>query len=483
MGSIFARGTRLYIRFKGFDGSWAQAATENVVGEEAAALAVLDRTEAKIAAGAEHSDPLTGRVTVERFYERWVKSREEMGVASWRDDRGRMRKHVLPVLGRLDIEKVRPRHIVDLVKRLRKSGALALKTVHNVYGCLAAFFRDAQLEDLISQTPCILTEHQLGVLADRDVMEGAATLYSRGDIRTLISDPRIARDRQQLYALEFFGRLRLGECLALRWRHLKNAEPLDSLEVIRSHGADTTKSRRRRYVPVHPTLAAMLAEWRLQWASLYDHQPGPEDLVVPVLATQGKGKRLPTGARRTKGSERQDFADDLARVGIAHRRRHDLGATFITLAENDGADPDRLAAVTHTAKRKNRGAFDSYLRPDWPRFCAEVAKLQLSREIPAVQPLAAGLLHRGDLEAQPVGATQFETWRRRESNPVHEHRRHAVVVGGDVFPAGWVAAEARRRLRAAASCSNAAKPKRGIGGRDRAVSVSIPRPSERGGGR
>ena len=70
-----------------------------------------------------------------------------------------------------------------------------------------------------------------------------------------------------------------------------------------------------------------------------------------------------------------------------------MRATFITLAIDDGADPDVLETrVTHT--RRSRGAFDGYNRGlQWERTCAEVSKLRITRggrNSAAEQPIAAG---------------------------------------------------------------------------------------------
>jgi hypothetical protein len=56
-----------------------------------------------------------------------------------------------------------------------------------------------------------------------------------------------------------------------------------------------------------------------------------------------------------------------------------MRATFITLAIEDGADPEILEnRVTHT--RQSRSAFDGYNRGlHWERTCAEVAKLRINR--------------------------------------------------------------------------------------------------------
>jgi hypothetical protein len=76
-----------------------------------------------------------------------------------------------------------------------------------------------------------------------------------------------------------------------------------------------------------------------------------------------------------------------------HRRHYDMRATFITLAIDDGADPDVLETrVTHT--RKSRSAFDGYNRGlQWERTCVEVSKLRITRggrSSAAEQPIAAG---------------------------------------------------------------------------------------------
>ena len=45
----------------------------------------------------------------------------------------------------------------------------------------------------------------------------------------------------------------------------------------------TTKTEDGRAVPMHPTLAKILATWRLShWSRLYGRQPTPDDHVVPT---------------------------------------------------------------------------------------------------------------------------------------------------------------------------------------------------------
>jgi hypothetical protein len=104
-----------------------------------------------------------------------------------------------------------------------------------------------------------------------------------------------------------------------------------------------------------------------------------------------------------------------------HRRHYDMRATFITLAIEDGADPDVLETrVTHT--RKARNAFDGYNRGQhWERTCAEISKLRIARgprSSAFEQTIAAG---RGpdSLQFAAVLASsengEGRSWRRRES--------------------------------------------------------------------
>lgn len=87
-------------------------------------------------------------------------------------------------------------------------------------------------------------------------------------------------------------------------------------------------------------------------------------------------------------------------LGWAHRRHYDLRASFITLALEDGADPDIIESrVTHT--KKARSAFDGYNRGlQWAKTCAEVTKLKITRKECASAPKLAG-----SADARPLLAT------------------------------------------------------------------------------
>jgi hypothetical protein len=70
---------------------------------------------------------------------------------------------------------------------------------------------------------------------------------------------------------------------------------------------------------------------------------------------------------------------DLPTLGWRPRRHYDMRATFITLAIEDGADPEVIRTrITHTPKARN--AFEGYNRGlHWERTCQEISKLRITR--------------------------------------------------------------------------------------------------------
>lgn len=321
---------------------------------------------------------------------RWIDERRSLDL-DWQNDESRLRNHVLPIIGDMRVDEVRPRHLATLFKQIRANGKLAPRTIYNVYSVVSALFRDASLDEqlagLVEQSPCTLTDRQLGPLVDKNPEWRPDAVYSRNEVERLISDSRIPFDRQVLYGLDFLAGVRHGEAAALRWRHYDPAiVPLGRLTIALSYNSTKNRTKRTktgatRQVPVHPTLAAMLAQWRLSgWPDMVGRLPEPDDLIVPLPPAAAAARRTRTGEPfRSKNYSGKRFRDhDLPTLGLRHRRMHDARATFITLACEDGADRHVIETrVTHTPRA--RSAFDGYDRTQWATTCREVAKLRISR--------------------------------------------------------------------------------------------------------
>jgi integrase len=127
-----------------------------------------------------------------------------------------------------------------------------------------------------------------------------------------------------------------------------------------------TKTENPREMPVHPTLAQILAEWRRAgFEQLTGRTPGPDDPIVPSRR----------GAYRNVNASLRRFHEDLDRIGLRARRQHDARRTFISIARADGAVADTLHFATHGPDGE---IMDDYTTLPWAALCAEVAKDRIS---------------------------------------------------------------------------------------------------------
>lgn len=364
MTSIQKRGQRLYAKIKNVEGRWKRVSTPFVVGdEERAAQWALDRqreVDREVANRQRYGGPLT----VAAYAQRWLDARRTKTVG---DDRARIELHALPRIGHLLMVEVKPRHLRDLVMDLRRENKLSPKTIREVASILHTMFKSALIDELVPTNPAVFERGVLPKKQDKDPAWRAQAIFTRAEIEQLISDERIPEDRRVIYALKFFCG-RHTEVLSSTWaRYDAATEPLGTLHVVE------TKSGVPRAVPVHPTLAKILAAWKLGgWQRTYGRAPTAEDLIVRT--------RRPGNVYRAADTQLR-FVEDLARIGLRtkastrNRRGHDLRRTLITLARSDGAIDSLLRWVTHGPRPSE--ILDVYSSPPWSALCAEIAKLKI----------------------------------------------------------------------------------------------------------
>ncbi len=385
MASVYLRGGWWWCRLKDETGTWISRTTEFAEGDRrkaqryaAAAQRKLD--ERRLAGDA------AGPVTVAAYSEKWLADREARGIRSIRADRGRFVNYILPHLGAMRLDEVRPRHVRDMVRALRQAGKIAPRTVLRVYGVVHTMFRDALVDELIESNPCTLHRGELPAKVDKDPEWRTSATYTTREVEQLISDARIPPERRVQHALKAIAGLRHGEVAGLRWRHYDpTLEPLGRLVIATSYDTGRTKTDVTRRVPVHPTLGKILAAWKLShWERIYGRAPGADDLVVPTrnLTTIDASDAV------------HAFKADLEALGLRieageHRDRggHDLRSWFITTCQEHGAHRDLLRVVTHTSKGD---VVSGYTRAQWPALCAEVGKLRVSTLDGEILPLATG---------------------------------------------------------------------------------------------
>ncbi len=259
------------------------------------------------------------------------------------------------------------------------------------------------------------------------------------EIEKLISDQRIPEDRRIIYAVLALGGLRFGEAAALRWSSYDaTLEPLGKLIVsssysVKKKAVKAVKTERPREVPVHPTLAKLLAQWKLAgWQELAGKAAQPDDLIIP--------SRL--GDHRNVNHALKRFHEDCARIEIRPRRLHDLRRSFITLARTDGARKDVLEVVTHGSRGD---IVDVYSSLPWALLCEEVAKLKikvLKGEVVALPKIGGGgggnpviLYEAPEKFATSLATSPFRALAKPIKKP------ETVRVSGWASFAGWTGLE------------------------------------------
>lgn len=422
-GSVYRRADSpfLWIAYYDANGARVPVSTETTDEETAAKLLATINRQVKAEQESGLTGPDLGPITVERYARRWIKDRRDRDIASTDDDETRL-KHTLPLLGELALSEVRPRHVLKAIRKFEamkdKEGKpkFAPRTILHIYGVLRVMFADAVREELISATPCVLSakRRELPKKRDKDLTWRQKAVYVRDEVVQLITSHNIPEHRRVLYALLNMTGMRINEVTPRRFGHYEpDLRPLGKLlvascyDVKRKVEKPATKTGVVREVPVHPALARILHAWQTEgWARCYGRPPTPEDFIIPgmdgeILNSTMAYKRL---------------VEDLAQLGLRHRRQHDTRRTFISLAREDGAQKDLLRWVTHGPEGED--IVDAYTTPSWPVLCEQVAclKLPLPKGFPSgggETAVATSLLREMEL---PEMTTEL-MWRRRESNP------------------------------------------------------------------
>jgi integrase len=223
-------------------------------------------------------------------------------------------------------------HLRRLLAKLEADGK-APRTRLYVYVAARQLLLAAEEDEVIAKAPRLPREVLSKLNVDGDPTWRETAIFTRTEYEQLLSDLRLELDRRVLYGVYGFGGMRRDEALLLKWQDWgTDGAELGFLMLWK------TKTNVVRKVPVHPTLAAILAEWKLAWAVHYGRQPQPEDYILP---------HPDCAERKQTGSVAwHHWADDLKRIGLRHRRLHDIRRTMISLAREDGADKDALKVHT-----------------------------------------------------------------------------------------------------------------------------------------
>jgi len=316
--------------------------------------------------------------TFESYSYEWLDRKRARGLSCGDTYETWLRGWILPRFGAQPIGLISVRHVRRFVADIEPD--LAPRTTRHIYTLLHGIFASAVADELVAANPCCLARGDLPPDVDANPEWRAWAVYPRHDASRLLYDERIQFYDRMRYRLALAGGgLRVGEISALRWYHWdRSTQPLTTLFVAQSFRSKKrrvgpTKTRVTRKSPVRPDLASWLAHWKLHgFYELMGRMPKDDDLILP----------RPTNDGTSLCADRRWLADrmkrDCRRLGIEYRGHHALRATFISLAQEDGAIPDILERITHASGKGSAGrVFAGYSRFSWPALCAEIQKLRL----------------------------------------------------------------------------------------------------------
>lgn len=318
-------------------------------------------------------DPRT--MTVNDAVEAWIAQREKEKVASVEGDAQRLRDQVLPAFGKELVVEWRPKMTHRLVKHLltlpsQRGGTLASRTVRKTYFSLKQVFQALVLDEVLPGNPMVVASGVLPPVEDKVPGWRRTAVFNADEVERLISDERIAPHRRVAYAIEFLTGLRTGQVSALRWGDYEgDVEPLGRITSSFSWDSKAkvlkaTKTKVTHEVPVHPTLAKVLAGWKLAGFRKWQKKPPKDDdLIIPNI----------NGDHRDVRKALEDFHEDLGRLELRKRRHYDARRTFISLGLDGGASKDILQGITHP---RPVDAFDLYRTPGWGARCEAVLNLK-----------------------------------------------------------------------------------------------------------
>lgn len=410
-GSVYKRADSKFFWLAYYDLAGKRRCISSGCRDERDAKIKLDAIEKKIRAQKKAGVIDEGPMTVRRYSGRWIAKREALGIRTAVRDRQCMDHWMRSPIADLPLEDVTRDQVKDWIAKLvaerhpkkPKEPRFAPRSVLHVYAALRTMFRDAMVEHLVVASPCTLMERQkeLPTKSDKNPRWRRTANFTASEAEALISDARIPEHWRVLWAMLFLTGMRIGEAIPLRWADWDTGpEPLGALRIhvhwdtrVRELVAGTKTEEQGRDVPVHPTLAKILAAWKVGgWVRYRGRTPTANDLIIPTPYKRSADIVVDGQTVRNEflnaNSTRARLAEHLELLGFStHRRQHDTRRTFISLARAaPGCSDPVLKQVTHGIPKGT--IIDDYSWFQWADRCRVVAPIKISVREGQVVPLA-----------------------------------------------------------------------------------------------
>ena len=324
----------------------------------------------------------------------WLETaRDRLKASTWQSYETKLRVHVLPTLGQVPIQRLRPTHLDSLYAELRRSGKrvknhdpepLSQRSVQYIHVIIGAMLGEAVRKGLLIRNPQDMATPPR-VIAKADGTTAFST-WTAPEVAQFLGETAEHR-HGTLWAFILLTGCRRGEALGLRWQDL-------DLDRGRAHIQQTigrvagkidvgsTKSGAgRRPIALDAGLVERLRTHR-------EHQDQEKDLVGVGYRNQGLVFANPDGSPIYPEGVSRAFKEQAVKAGLPGIRLHDARHTWATLALQSGVHPkvvqERLghASITITLQTY------SHVIPSMHEDAAEtVASMIRAAKDPKVVPL------------------------------------------------------------------------------------------------
>lgn len=326
--------------------------------------------------------PRVSGKTVAAYAKLWITSREGR-LTSVRDDRSRLRDHVLPLVGDLDVAAFTRDDVERVVESLDAkivAGSLNWKTARNVWATFTKLCDDAanaKRRDLRVRGD----NPAAGVRApDRGAAKAKQYLYP-SEFSRFVSCEAVPVTWRRNTAVAIYTYMRDGELRELRWEDVD----LEHETILVHHAWDRrakkskdTKTGIKRRIPIHPNLLPLLR-------AMHAESKG-EGLVLDMPSERTMARALRRWLRRA-GVARDDLFEERSTT-LKPIRWHDMRATGITWSIIAGIDPIK---VQHRA-----GHTDPKMTAEYTREAESFAGQAFGEPFPALPFSSLGMPSGGD---------------------------------------------------------------------------------------
>lgn len=234
---------------------------------------LLDLFSAEVLKG-QYVEP--SKLTFKDFAERWLRDYAEPNLAPKTVFRYRqlLESRILPAMGHLKMEEIKPVHLLEFYKNLQeegirldgKPGVLSEQTILHHHRLLSAIFNDAVEWQVIPSNPASRVKPP-------KVKRKRARYYEEEQVAVLLKAlEKESLKHKTLVVLALSTGLRRGEIMGLEWPDVNFEEGTitvrQAAQYLPGKGTfekDTKNETSERIIAVPESVAALLKEYRKEW--------------------------------------------------------------------------------------------------------------------------------------------------------------------------------------------------------------------------